>query len=95
MTFIQKVAKRQLVTNEHTKKMLNAIIETIKDELNSDAAKCKVPGLGTFKKVLVKERSYFSGIISISTIPEHYEIRFQAESDKYNTLKFKLIEETP
>ena len=43
MTFIQKVAKRQLVTNEHTKKMLNAIIETIKDELNSDAAKCKVP----------------------------------------------------
>ena len=67
-----------LIASERT---LEAIIKTIQDELKTDAAKCKVPGLGTFRLVLVKERTYFSGTASEITVPEHYAIRFKAAKE--------------
>ena len=59
---------------------LNAVIKTIQDELKTDAAKCKVPGLGTFKRVLVKERT-FKNLNSKTTVPEHYTIKFKAAKE--------------
>ena len=66
-----------LIASERT---LEAIIKTIQDELKTDAAKCKVPGLGTFKRVLVKERT-FKNLNSKTTVPEHYAIRFKAAKE--------------
>ena len=61
---------------------LNCVIKTIQDELNTDAAKCKVPGLGTFKMVLVKERTYQNPRSEGSTtVPEHYAIKFKAAKE--------------
>ena len=66
-----------LIASERT---LEAIIKTIQDELKTDAAKCKVPGLGTFKRVLVKERT-FKNLNSKTTVPEHYAIKFKSAKE--------------
>ena len=66
-----------LIASERT---LEAIIKTIQDELKTDAAKCKVPGLGTFRLVLVKERT-FKNLNSKTTVPEHYTIKFKAAKE--------------
>ena len=78
--FIREVARRKLITYREAEIILEAIIATIKDELKTDAAKCKVPGLGTFKRVLVKERT-FKNLNSKTTVPEHYAIRFKAAKE--------------
>ena len=79
--FIREVARRKLITYREAEIILEAIIATIKDELKTDVAKCKVPGLGTFRLVLVKERTYFSGTASETTVPEHYAIKFKAAKE--------------
>ena len=76
--FIREVARRKLITYREAEIILEAIIATIKDELKTDVAKCKVPGLGTFKMVLVGERMFHNPRAEGSTtVPEHYAIKFK------------------
>jgi len=80
--FIREVARRKLITYREAEIILEAIIATIQDELKTDAAKCNVPGLGTFRLALVRERVYQApGVDSLTTVPGHYTIKFKAAKE--------------
>lgn len=76
--FIKAVSQKALCTQKTAGEVLSAIIETVKDELKSDGGESRVPGMGTFKIVVRKEkkcRNPQDGETVIS--PEHPVVRFK------------------
>ena len=78
--FIGEISRGSGLSELGSERALERLIHIIQNELKTDAAKCKVPGLGTSRRILVKERT-FKNLNSKTTVPAHYAIKFKAAKE--------------